>query len=174
MCIYRRGMYVYLFIAIFYIIYIAFSYSLPLEVITRYWVEVPVPNSRFALLYSYTLRRVWLCVTPWIVAHQAPLSVGFSRQEHWSGLPCLPPGDLPHPEAEPRSPALAGGFLTIWATRAVHIGYMFNREHFVSANPSFIIYPWLSSPLVTISLFSMSVSLFLSVSEVTHPPRFHI
>ena len=40
-------------------------------------------------------------MTPWTVAHQAPLSVGFSRQEYWSGLPFLPPGDLPDPEIEP-------------------------------------------------------------------------
>ena len=46
-------------------------------------------------------------VTPWTVAHQAPLSVGLPRQEHWSGLP---PGDLPNPGNEPVSPALAGGF----------------------------------------------------------------
>ena len=47
--------------------------------------------------------RVQLFVTLWAVARQAPLSVGFSRQEHWSGLPCPPPGDLPHPEVEPSS-----------------------------------------------------------------------
>ena len=40
------------------------------------------------------------------VAHQAPLSMGFSRQEYYSGLPCLPPGDLPSPGIEPRSPTL--------------------------------------------------------------------
>ena len=45
-----------------------------------------------------------LFVTPWTVAHQAPLYVGFSRQEYWSGLPS--PGDLTNPEMEPRSPAL--------------------------------------------------------------------
>ena len=45
-------------------------------------------------------------VTPWTVACQAPLSVGFSRQECWSGLPFPSPGDLPDPEIEPRSPAL--------------------------------------------------------------------
>ena len=44
-------------------------------------------------------------VTPWAVAHQAPLSMGFSRQEIWSGLPCPPPGDLPDPGIEPTSPA---------------------------------------------------------------------
>ena len=50
--------------------------------------------------------------TPWTVAHQAPLCMGFSRQEYWSGLPFLPPADLPHPGIEPMSPALAGVFFT--------------------------------------------------------------
>ena len=45
-------------------------------------------------------------VTPWTVAHQAPLSVGFPRQEYWSGLPCRSPGDLPDPGIKPRSPTL--------------------------------------------------------------------
>ena len=53
-------------------------------------------------------------VTPWTVAHQAPLSMGFSRQEYWSGWPCPPPGDCPKPGIQPTapatSPALAGGF----------------------------------------------------------------
>ena len=44
--------------------------------------------------------------TPWTVAHQAPLSMGFSRQEYWSGLPFPSPEDLPHPGIEPGSPAL--------------------------------------------------------------------
>ena len=43
-------------------------------------------------------------VTPWIVTCQAPLSMGFCRQEYWSGLPFLSPGDPPHPEIEPGSP----------------------------------------------------------------------
>ena len=47
-----------------------------------------------------------LFATPWTVARQAPLSMGFSRQEYWSGLPCLSPGDLPDPGIKPRSPAL--------------------------------------------------------------------
>ena len=45
-------------------------------------------------------------VTPWTAAHQAPLSMGFSRQGYWSGLPFLSPGDLPDPGIEPGSPAL--------------------------------------------------------------------
>ena len=50
-------------------------------------------------------------VTPWAVAHQAPLSMGFSRQEYWSGLLCPPPGDLPNPGIKLRSPALQAGSL---------------------------------------------------------------
>ena len=50
--------------------------------------------------------------TPQTVARQAPLSVGFSRQEYWSGLPFPPPGNLPDPGIESNSPALAGIFVT--------------------------------------------------------------
>ena len=53
-----------------------------------------------------SLSRVQLFETLWAVAHQAPPSVGFSRQGYWSGLPFPSPGDLPHPGIEPRSPAL--------------------------------------------------------------------
>ena len=52
------------------------------------------------------LSCVRLFATPWTAAHQAPPSVGFSRQEYWSGLPFLSPGDLPDPEIEPGSSAL--------------------------------------------------------------------
>ena len=54
-------------------------------------------------------------LTPWTVTHQAPLSIGFPRQEYWSGLPFLSRGDLPHPGIKPVSPALAGGFFTVEA-----------------------------------------------------------
>ena len=50
--------------------------------------------------------------TPWTVAHQGPLSVGFPRQEYWCGLPFPSPGDLPNPGIEPVSPAWEGGFFT--------------------------------------------------------------
>ena len=59
-------------------------------------------------------------VTPWIVVHQTTLSIGFSRQEYWNGLPCPPPGDFFFDlEIETKSlmsPALAGGFLTTSTT----------------------------------------------------------
>ena len=56
----------------------------------------------YVLLGHFSL--VQLFVTPWAVARQAPLSVGFSRQEYWSGLPCRYLGDLPHPGIKPTSP----------------------------------------------------------------------
>ena len=55
------------------------------------------------------------CVTPWTTAQQAPLSMGFSRQEHWRGLPCPHPGDLPDPGTKPASPELAGRFFHLSA-----------------------------------------------------------
>ena len=51
--------------------------------------------------------------TPWTVARQAPVSMGFSRQEYWSGLPFPSPGDLPDLGIKPTSPALAGWFFTV-------------------------------------------------------------
>ena len=60
-----------------------------------------------------SLSRVWLSATPWTAARQAPLSVGFSMQEYWSGWPCPLPGDLPDPEIKPRSPALQADCLRL-------------------------------------------------------------
>ena len=73
---------------------------------------VPFPNTCVLSLFSH----IQLFATLWTVAHQAPLSMGFSRQESWSGWPCTPPGDLPDPEIKPEtlmSPALAAGSLTL-------------------------------------------------------------
>ena len=55
---------------------------------------------------SESFGRVSLLATPWAVVCQAPLSTGLSKQKSWSGLVFIPPGDLPHPGIEPRSPAL--------------------------------------------------------------------
>ena len=78
-------------------------------------------TGRFSLLSlcTSTLSCVRLFVTPWTVAHQALLSVGFLMLEYWSRLPFPPPGDLPDPGIEPpslKSPALSGGFFTASAT----------------------------------------------------------
>ena len=61
---------------------------------------------------SEVLSRVRLFATLWTVAYQAPLSMGFARQEYRSGLPFPPPGDLPNPGIEPGSPALQADALT--------------------------------------------------------------
>ena len=62
---------------------------------------------------SSVLSRVQLYETLWTVAHQASLSMGFSRQEYWSGLPCPPPGNFPDPRIEPRSPSLQADSLPL-------------------------------------------------------------
>ena len=70
-------------------------------------------------MHACVLSHVQLFATRWAVAHQAPLSMGFPRQEYWGGLPLPPPGDLPDPGIEPKSlvfHALAGGFFTTSAT----------------------------------------------------------
>ena len=69
------------------------------------------------------LSRVRLFVTPWTAAHQTPLSMGFSRQEYWSGVPCLPSGDLHDSGIEPTSPvspALAGRFFITVPPQEAH------------------------------------------------------
>ena len=68
----------------------------------------PLPQPQSSSSSTFTLQtyllshfsRVQFFATPWTVAHQAPLFMGFSRQEYWSGLPCPPPGDLPDPGIE--------------------------------------------------------------------------
>ena len=63
-------------------------------------------------------------VTPWTAACRALLSMGFSRQEYWSGLPCLPPGDLPGPGIEPvslTSPALADSSIPMHMQKCIWI-----------------------------------------------------
>ena len=64
--------------------------------------------------------HVWIFATLWTVAHQAPLSMGFSRQEYWSGLLCPPPRDLPNPGIKPGSPALQADSLPL----AVFVSYL--------------------------------------------------
>ena len=82
------------------------------------WVCLSFSPLPFASLLSSIicevklLSHVRLFVTPWTVAHQAPPSLGFSRQEYWSGLPFPSPGDLPNPGIEPRSPAFQAEVLT--------------------------------------------------------------
>ena len=94
----------------------------------------------------YLLNHVQLFATPWTVARQSPVSLEFSRQESWSGLPCPSPGGLPNPGIKPVSPrcrALAGRFSTTdhrggtpfalsWVKRSVYPNTAFkNRGEFL-------------------------------------------
>ena len=84
---------------------------------------------------------------PMGVAHQAPLSVEFFRQENWNGLPFPSPGDLPDPGIKPGSPALAGGCFTIWATREapLQLAQKSSLEWCLSSQPPCHMQPsWLS------------------------------
>ena len=72
-----------------------------------------------------------LSATPWNVAHQSPLSMGFSWQENWCGLPCPPPGHLPSPGIEPVSPVfpiLAGGFFITSTTQAAPLSRYYHTK----------------------------------------------
>ena len=80
-------------------------------------------SSRGQYVHAKSLQCVWLFGTPWIVAHQAPLPMGFSRQEYWSGLLFPPSGNCPHPGIKPRLFCLllwqTGFFTTSAACRAL-------------------------------------------------------
>ena len=77
--------------------------------------------------------RVGPFATQWTVVHQAPLSMGFSRKESWSGLPCPPPGDLPDPGIElvsPEDPALQADSLPLghWGSPGQNIHHVLNKH----------------------------------------------
>ena len=79
------------------------------------WPSSPHGRRICACVLSHFSHVQLLLVSLWTIVHQAPLSMGCSRQEYWSGLPCPPPGDLPDPVIEPMSlmsPALAGRLFT--------------------------------------------------------------
>ena len=78
-------------------------------------------------VYVYTFSCGWLFVTPWTVAHQAPLSMEFSRQEYWSGLQFPTQGDLPDPGIKPTSLASLHWFSSVQFSRSVVSDYL--RPH---------------------------------------------
>ena len=159
-------LYIYIYIYIYFFFFFRFF-----SIIGGYKILNIVPCAILVGPYCLSILYVCCCcwvsrwatsdsfATPWTVACQASLSMGFPRQEYWSGLPFPSPGDPPNPGIEPAfsaSPALSGGFFT---TEPLEKQAHFT--HSVSVNPRLLIYPFPSSCLVTISLISMSVSLFL-------------
>ena len=89
-------------------------------------------SGSFCVLSHFRCFQFQLFVTLWTIACQSPLSMEFSRQEHWSGLSSPPSGDLPNPGIEPESlasPALASGFFTTSATWKAHCRLLLDTEY---------------------------------------------
>ena len=98
--------------------------SFVMRSISCLYCSLPAPD--LCVLSCFT--PVWLFAIPWTVAHQAPLSMGFSRQERYSGLPRCHPGDLPDAGTKPASPALAGGFFTTEPAGKPSLGYILLKD----------------------------------------------
>ena len=110
-----------------------------------------------------SLSCVRLFVTPWTIAYQASPSMGFSRQEYWSGLPFPSPGDLPDPGIEPRSPALEADALTSELPGKGRVGprsLLFTRSPswFSTAHGSMTITPFDDSKVSLALTFCKSLS----------------
>ena len=99
---------------------LVFSFSLTVSTISagcaRWTLHLPASLAATCVVVVQLLSHVRLC-NPWTIAHQAPLSMRFYRQESWSELPFPSLGDLPYSGIKSVSPALAGRFFTSWATR---------------------------------------------------------
>ena len=83
---------------------------------TEAWVytdSIWSSESKLLCMHAKLPQSCWLCAMLWTVAHQAPLSTRFSRQEYWSGLPFPSPEDLPNPEMEPTSSVPKAGYLPL-------------------------------------------------------------
>ena len=96
------------------------------------YLRYPIKTAT-ALNWTECFSHVWLFATVWTVAHQAPPSMGFSRQDYWSGLPFSPAGDLPELGFEPvsfASPAIAGPFFTTTTTEEALSTLMFFLKHY--------------------------------------------
>ena len=98
--------------------HIKLTYSLINDFVVHLWSYYSLFNQLCVCVcvcvhtHVRALSHVQLFVTSWTVAHYAPLSMGFPRQEYWSGLSFPPPEDFPDPGIKPTSPARAGGFFT--------------------------------------------------------------
>ena len=120
-----------------------------------------------------SLSHVQLFVTPWTVARQATLSMGFSRQEYWSGLPFPSPEDLPNPGIEPRSPALQADALS---SEPPGKPFYFSRLQFSSVQSLSHVWlfatPWIAahqaSLSITISQSSLKLMSIKSVMPSSH------
>ena len=111
--------------------------------------------------------------TPWTVTHQAGLSMGFSRQEYWSGLPFLPVGDLPNPGIERISPALAGEFFTTEPSgKPCDDAYKVSKWNIPTQNITFLALPLSCSNFLYLC-FHMNMKSFLVPSTWLQRRQWH-
>ena len=119
-----------------------------------------------------SLSRVRLCATPWTVARQAPPSMGFSRQEYWSGLPFPSPGDLPKPGDVTQVSRIAGRRFNLWATReALHCFSVILPVPWWSqklSSPFLLFFLSLSLSFITSLLSSQNWSVFIIITSNPH------
>ena len=102
-------------------------------------VDNSVPNLSHVCCVLSHFSRARLFVTLWTITHQALLSMGFSRQGYWSGLPCLPLGDLPNPRIKPTfliPPALADRFSTTGTTWEAHSDHRSKQNQIINLHGS--------------------------------------
>ena len=129
--VYRKVTQLYIYVCVCVCVYIYTHMCIYVHI--HICVHIYIHTHTYTPMYMYT--HIYCCgclvtkscptlVTPWFIAHQAPLPMGFPRQEYWSGLPFPSPGDLPSPGIEPASPALTGGFSTNSTTWEAPIKYI--------------------------------------------------
>ena len=97
---------------------------------TLFHNKILIINNCFVVAVISLPRGVQLFVTPWTVTHQVSLSMGFPRQESWSGLTFPSPGHIPNPGIKPVSPALAGGFFTTELPRKASFSYHYVKSRY--------------------------------------------
>ena len=117
------------------------------------------------------LSHVWLFATPWTVALQAPLPMGFSGQEYWSGMPLPSWGDLPNPRTEPASlmsPVLAGKFFTTRTTWEAPRCIQFSSVQSLSRVRLFAT-PWIAVRQASLSITNSQSSLRLTSIKSVMP-----
>ena len=122
------------------------------------------PSALLLSVWAQPLSHVRFFVTPWTVAGQALLSMGFSSQEYWNGFPCPPPGYLPDPDIEPASPeapVLAGRFFTDSLPRS-HLGSLKNWWISSTHMNKWSLFPYSFGPLIQSTTF---------LSGIKKPPR---
>ena len=117
-----------IFYSDFFSFYLLFLFQDPIQETTFYLIVMRPSASLDWQLHGgggLVAKSCLTLATPWAVAHQAPLSMGFSRQEYWSGLPFPSPGDLPDPGIQPRSPALQADSLPteLWGKSSYEDSY---------------------------------------------------